>query len=159
MEVVKSTKLNEQLSDGNNNYYMYVDLVSYHNKIDYVFKKNDNSYYNKEFVIDKINGFLNISVKNDKYLIEIIYNYAKIEVMVDKASINDAVTNSIIVLSSIKYNDDIIENMMGEDILNEMEEKFTIFNEATGESNFLEYVQEYDNYNEGTEIPDYDLIN
>lgn len=158
MSILKSEKLNEELYDGHHKYYMYVDLVSYFNKTDVTLDK-DKAYYSKEFIIDNNKGFLVISVNNDKYLIEIIYNYAKIEVMVDKENINDAVTNSLIILSSIKYNDNIIDNMLGEDILNYNEEKFTIFKDTTSESNFLEYEQEYDNYNEGIEIPDYDLIN
>ena len=43
-----------------------------------------------------------------------MYNYAKIELMVEEKDINQVVTNSIIMLSSINYNDDIIKNMMGE---------------------------------------------
>jgi hypothetical protein len=91
-----------------------------------------------------------------------MYNYAKIEVIVDKDDINKAVTNSLIVLSTIKYNKDIIKNMMDEDILSFNEETFSIFNTNGKDSNFLEYVQEYGNY-EGTddndEVHDYDLVN
>ena len=55
---------------------------------------------------------------------------------------------------------EIIKNMMGEDILNFSEEEFNIFETEASDSNFLEYVQEYDNYEADTEdIPDYDLIN
>ena len=159
MNVLKTSKVNEVLSDGKNNYYLYLDLISYYNKIDLNYEKDDNLYYYKELNINNIKGFLKISVKSDKYLIEIIYNYAKIEVMVDKEDINETIANSLIILSSIKYNNDIIANMMGEDILSYSEEKLTIFDsEITDNSNFLEYVQN-DSYNDNNEIPDYDLIN
>jgi hypothetical protein len=49
--------------------------------------------------------------------------------------------------------------MIGEDILNYSEEEFTIFDTTVKDSNFLEYVQEYDNYDSDTDVPDYDLIN
>ncbi len=153
----KALKMNEILSNGREKYYLYVDLVSfyYNNEITHV--KNEKAYYSREFSYGNKKGFIDISVNNNKYLIEIMYNYAKIEVIVDKNNINEAVANSLIVLSSIDYNKDIIENMMGEDILNYSEEKFNIFEEAkVKDSNFLEYVQEYDNYK--SEIPDYDLI-
>ena len=87
-----------------------------------------------------------------------MYNYAKIEVMVDKDMINETIANSLIILSSIKYNDDIINNLMGKNILNYREETFTIFDKEKNDSDFLEVIQEYDKYNE-PKIPDYDLIN
>jgi len=118
---------------------------------------NENAYYFKEFNYDNKKGFVEINVNNEKYLIEIMYNYAKIELIVDKDDINEVVANSLVILSSIEFNKDIIENMMGEDILNYSEEKFSIFDNNTKDSNFLEYVQEYDTYK--SEIPDYDLIN
>ena len=160
MKSIYSNKLNEVITDSNNKYYLYVDLVSYFEKQDISFTENSNYYYSKPLNIDNNKGFLEISVKNDKYLIEIMYNYAKIEVMVDEDNINEAVANSLVILTSIRYNDDIIKNMIGEDILNYSEEKFTIFDSTVEDSNFLEYVQEYDNYNEEeNEVPDYDLIN
>ncbi len=156
--VIKSTKMNEIISTGKEKYYLYVDLVGYYYNNNISYEKSSNAYFTKEFTYGDKSGFIEISVKNNKYLIEIIYNYAKIEVIVDKDNINEAVANSLIVLSSIDYNKEIIENMMGEDILNYSEEKFNIFEETkVKDSNFLEYVQEYDTYK--SEIPDYDLIN
>ena len=78
--------------------------------------------------------------------------------IVDKEFINEAVSNSLIVLSSIEYNKSIIDNLIGDNILSYSEEKFTIFDDKTRDSNFLEYVQEFDNY-DSNDIPDYDLIN
>ena len=160
MSIINSARLNEVLSNGNDKYYLYVDLVSYYEKQDLEYEEKQDVYYSKTLNIDNKKGYLEINVKNDKYLIEIMYNYAKIEVMVDKDSINETVANCLVILSSIKYNDNIIKNMMGEDILNYSEEKFSIFDEnRTNDSNFLEYVQEYDNYNEENKVYDYDLIN
>ena len=58
----------------------------------------------------------------------------------------------------IEENDDIINNLMGKNILNYREETFTIFDKEKNDSDFLEVIQEYDKYNE-PKIPDYDLIN
>ena len=156
---IKSSKSNEVLTNGIEKYYLYVDLIRFYDGINYDFRVNDNAYYSRIFEHDNEKGYLEINVNNNKYLIEIIYNYAKIEVIVDKDKINEAVTNSIIILSSIQYNRDILANMLGEDILNYSEEKFSIFDTNVNDSNFLEYVQEYDNYNRETDLPDYDLIN
>ena len=155
---IKSDGSNEVLSNGLEKYYLYVDLVSFYNATDIKYVVNNNAYYSKEFNYNDKNGYIEINVNNDKYLIEIIYNYAKIEVMVDKENINEAIAEALIVLSSTKYNKDVIDTLMSEDTLSYGEEKFTIFNDDVNDSNFLEYVQEYDNYEE-SEIPDYDLIN
>ena len=161
MTSIKSERANEVLTNGKDKYYLYVDLISYLDNADFDYKINSNAYYSKLINYNNKKGYLEIFVNNDKYLIEIMYNYAKIEVIVDKDNINEAVANSLVVLSSINYNRDIIENMLGEDILNYSEEKFSIFDETAKDSNFLEYVQEYDNYNDNksNEVPDYDLIN
>lgn len=158
MGSIKSTYINEIIKCQNTKYYMYIDLVSYYNKKKSNYVINQNAYYSKDISYDNKPGFIEINSKNEKYLIEIMYNYAKIEVMVDKDMINETIANALIVLSSIKYNDDIIENLMGENILNYSEETFTIFDKTANESDFLEVIQEYDKYNEPT-IPDYDLIN
>ncbi len=157
MSVLNSSKMNEIISFGKQKYYLYVDLVGFYYEKNINYDVNDKPYYFKEFNYNNKKGFVEINVKNDKYLIEIIYNYAKIELIVDKNDINEAVANSLIILSSIEFNKEIIENMMGEDVLNYSEEKFSIFDSNTKDSNFLEYVQEYDTYK--SEIPDYDLIN
>ncbi len=158
MNVTYSGLMNETINDGKYNYYLYVDLVSFFNSEKASYVKHENSFFSKEITFDNKTGYLEIFTKNNKYLIEIIYNYAKIEVIVDKEFINEAVSNSLIVLSSIEYNKSIIDNLIGDNILSYSEEKFTIFDDKTRNSNFLEYVQEFDNY-DSNDIPDYDLIN
>ena len=132
-------------------YYMFVDIVSYYHKV------KDNAYMSKLINYDNKSGYIEINEKNDKYLIEIMYNYAKIEVIVDSNNIANAIANSLIILSSVEYNDDIVANLLEEDVLNYSEESFNIFETNSNDSNFLKVVEEYDNYNED-EVPDYDLI-
>jgi len=112
-------------------------------------------------IFETINKFATCNNDNEKDQIysELSENITNFELTLDNCSIdiNEAVANSLIILSSIEFNKDIIENMMGEDILNFNEEKFSIFDTNTKDSNFLEYIQEYDTYK--SEIPDYDLIN
>ena len=138
-------------------YYMFVDIVSYYHKVENSYKIKDNVYMSKLINYDNKSGYIEINVKNDKYLIEIMYNYAKIEVIVDSSNIANAITNSLIILSSVEYNDDIIGNLLEEDVLNYSEESFNIFETNSKDSNFLKVVEEYDNYKDD-EVPDYDLI-
>ena len=158
MNVLSSDKANEVLTDGNYNYYLYADMISFYNKTSFDYKENKTSYKSLNLKDDKASGYLEINQKNDKYLIEIMYNYAKIEVMVDKDKINEAISNSLIVISSIKFNKDIIENMLGKNVLSFSEEEFNIFETNSSTSNFLEIEKEFDTY-EGDDIPDYDLVN
>ena len=156
--VNKTEDFNEIIVNKNIKYYLYVDIVSYYNKIEKDYKINDKAFISEDISNNDKKGYLEVNQKNDKYLIEIMYNYAKIELIVNKDNLEEAITNSIIILSTIKYNNDIIENIMGENVLNFNEEQLDIFEAKGSESNFLEYIQEYDAY-EGTEIPDLDLIN
>ena len=98
--------------------------------------------------------------ETDKYLVEIIYNYAKIEVKVEKHDLNEAINNSIIILSTIKYDDDVINNVIGENKTNNKEETLNLFDTTKKDENFLDVVEEYDMYEEDeSDIPDYDVIN
>lgn len=138
-------------------YYMFVDIVSYYHKVENSYIVKENTYMSKLINYDNKSGYIEINVKNNKYLIEIMYNYAKIEVKVDSNDIAKAIANSLIILSSVEYNDDIIGNLLEEDVLNYSEESFNIFETNSNDSNFLKVVEEYDNYKDD-EVPDYDLI-
>lgn len=96
----------------------------------------------------------------DKYLVEIIYNYAKIEVKVAKYDLNEVINNAIIILSTIKYDDDVINNVVGENKTNNKEETLNIFDTTKKDENFLDVMEESNVYEEDeSDIPDYDVIN
>ena len=61
------------------------------------------------------------------------------------------------ILKSVEYNDSIIANLMGDDILNFNEEEFNIFNTKGSESNYLTVDNDYKEEEE--KIFDPDLIN
>ena len=158
MQVADSTLYNEIIEDANNRYYLYVDVVSYDKKIEKEYQVNSNAIYSSKISFEDKFGFVEINLlKNDKYLVEIMYNYAKIEVIVDKSKCKEAMLSIINILKSVEYNDSIIANLMGDDILNFNEEEFNIFNTKGSESN---YITVDDNYKEEEEkIFDPDLIN
>ena len=158
MKVYSSKLYNEVIEDENYRYYLYVDMVSYYKKINSEYNIISTAIYSQKINFDNKFGYVEINLlKNDKYLVEIMYNYAKIEVIVNSNDIASAITNSLIILTSVNYNDDIIDNLLEEDVLNYSEETFNIFETNSNDSNFLKVVEEYDNYNED-EVPDYDLI-
>ena len=158
MKVADSTLYNEVIEDANNKYYLYVDVVSFYKKITKEYEINNNAIYSSKISYNDKFGYVEVNLlKNDKYLVEIMYNYAKIEVIVDKSKCKEAMLSIINILKSVEYNDSIIANLMGDDILNFNEEEFNIFNTKGSESN---YITVDDNYKEEEEkIFDPDLIN
>ena len=159
MQVADSTLYNEAITDARYKYYLYVDIVSYYKKVTKDYSVNDNALVSKKLDYDGKFGYVEVNLlKNDKYLVEIMYNYAKIEVIVDKSNLNEAMLSIINILKSVEYNDSIIANLMGDDVLNFSEEEFNIFNTKGSESNYLT-VDKDASKEEDTKIPDPDLIN
>lgn len=157
MKVADSTLYNEVIEDANSKYYLYVDVVSFYKKITKEYEINNNAIYSSKINYNDKFGYVEVNLlKNDKYLVEIMYNYAKIEVIVDKSKCKEAMLSIINILKSVEYNDSIIANLMGDDILNFNEEEFNIFNTAGSESNYLTVDDYYTE--EEKKIPDPDLI-
>ena len=142
---IDTNELNDKLYSNGNYYYLYIDAVSYFykNKVDYV--ENNDAYYSRKIDGDK-EGYLEINQVGNQYLINFVYNYAKIEAMVEEADINEVVLNASYILSTVKFNDNIIELMLNEEYFTNKEEKYEVFSkEETGEEqeeNRLEYDEE-----------------
>ena len=127
---VDTNDLNEVLYSNGNYYYLYIDAISYYNKKEMQIEEEKNVYYSR--TINKKDGFkangkINIVKKNGKYFIEFIYNYAKFEALVRKEDINDTILNAAYILSTVKYNYDIVELMLNEDYFSAREERYELF--------------------------------
>ena len=114
--------------------YLYVDLVSYYHKIDNTYIENSSSYYSKKIDTKDKNGYLEINELDDKYFIEYVYNYCKLEGYVRKEDLNVVLTKMSYILNSVKYNDTVLESIIGDDLLNYNGETFNIFR-ANGNDN------------------------
>ena len=63
-------------------------------------------------------------------------------------------------MSTIKYDSDLISKMIGESKLDGSEETLNIFKNTKSKDDFLDVVEEYDNYDDSqNKVPDYDVIN
>lgn len=124
--------------------YLYVDLISYYNQIDYKYEKVANAYYETEINKNGYKGYLVITNINDKYFIEFMYKYSKIEAYVNKNDLNKTITQMAYILNSIEFNNTVIESLIGENSLNYKEEQFDIFKPNAEESDFLDFVEQYD---------------
>lgn len=151
---------NEIIESNKYYYYLYVDIISYFNKKEFNYEENNSSYFSKKITKDDKIGYLEINLQeNNQYLIEIMFNYAKIEVMVDYEDISLALEYAVKILDSIEYNEKVIANLVGNDVLNYQEEIYNIFNTTSEDSNYLTMIEE-DNYvEENDDIKDTDLIN
>ena len=159
MKINDKSSYNEKIKSGNYTYYLYVDVVSYYNKVIDKFESKDDVYYSSSIDYQEKFGYLEIkNIKDDKYIIEIMYNYAKIEVIVNEDDINVAVSNAINVLSSIEYNDTMINKLIGEETSSFNELEYNIF-ETTNDSTYLEFVNDEDSEQVEEEIHDTDLVN
>ncbi len=148
---------NDILYSGGDKYYLYVDLISYYNKKQNIYNlENKNYTYSKNFDYNKLNGYVTISKSKGGFLVEIMYNYAKIEVVTK--DVKNAIANSLIVLKNIDYNYKIIDSMIGSNALVYDAETFTLLGPKTKEDNFLSYVEEYGVYNEKDSPEDEDII-
>lgn len=130
-----STDVNDILYSNGVYYYLYLDSVSYYYKTDYKFKEDSSKYYSKK--LD--NGYLEITERQDKYLVEFVYNYAKIEALVSKDDIETVVLNSSYILSTIKYNKNVIKLSLKDDFLTNKKEKYEEFTSKKETDNFLRY--------------------
>ena len=146
MNYIDTTELNDKLYSNGYYYYLYIDVISYYNKIDFDYKENKDAYYSRYIDIDGKKGYLEINKKDDRYLIEFMYNYAKIETTVYEDDINDVILNSTYILSTIKFNKNVIKLMLNDEYFINKEEKYDIFTSKFESTNNLEYItNEYEN--------------
>ncbi len=144
--VKKDADYVQELISHNDTYYMNVDIVSYYykNKIQSEPKLDDYEYFT--FNNNDNYGYLRITKNNDNFFVELCYNYAIIEVEVEESELRYAVSRSISILNSIKYNDLVIEKYIND---NNLETSETIYkipepkNKNEGK-NILEYIEEYE---------------
>lgn len=124
---IDTSDLNEKLYSEGHYYFLYIDAISYFHdkKLDY--QENGNAYYSKKIDINGKEGYLEINKNDNLYLIEFMYNYSKIEALVPKQSINTVVLNATYILSTVKFNHNVIELMLDENYFTSREEVYDIF--------------------------------
>lgn len=140
---IDTSEYNEKLYSNGNYYYLYVDINSYFYKKEFTYEENSDSYYSRYIDVDDKTGYLEINKQeNGYYLIEFLYNYAKIEALVREEDINDIVLNATYILSTIKYNSNVIKLMLNDDYFTNQEEKYDIFTPKEENSNFIEVIED-----------------
>lgn len=124
---IDTNEYNEKLYSNGNYYYLYVDINSYYYKKEFSYEENKNAYYSRLIDINDKLGYLEINEYNNKFLIEFMYNYAKIEALVEEDEINDVVLNASYILSTIKFNSKVIKIMLNDNYFINKEERYDLF--------------------------------
>lgn len=148
VQLINKRQYNSILKKDQNMMYLYVDVISYYHKVEnHQFVVNSNAYLSRKIMFNKNSGYLEINQIDGKYFVEFMYNYAKIEAYVELDQLESITTDMATILSSIQFNDTILETIVGEHVLDYREETFNIFEPTREEDAFLKYVEESEKKN------------
>ncbi|MBQ3475108.1 MAG: hypothetical protein IJH20_02960 [Bacilli bacterium] len=148
VSVFEVNDFNQKLLSNGDIYYLYADVVSYYHGVNNSYEENENAYLSKKFEYNNKQGYVEVNEAKNSYFVEMMFNYAKIESVVKKSNLKDSLNNMAYILSSIKYNDDVVENLLGDEKYKVSEaEKYNIFEtKKVTNDNFLKYDEEYGHY-------------
>ena len=146
LKIINKSDYNLVIQDNNQKYYLYIDTIAYHYNTDNLYNENNLHFYSKKFNYNNKKGYVDIIDNGNNYFVVIMYNYAKIEAYIDKESFNESLISICQILSTVKYNDAIINNYVGNKGVTYQEEKFNIFGTEVENDNFLKYEAEYGTY-------------
>ena len=147
---ITKDEYNALLKDRNNNkYYMFVDVISYYHKVENDYVVNKDSHYSVILDYNKRNGYVQIDEIDGKYFVQFVYNYVKFETYVEKKYLNEAINNICYILRSVKFNDVVIESLIGENALDYKEEDYSLFKADSNKESYMDVIKrnESDDYN------------
>jgi len=157
--VEEKREYNLEIKDKENTYYLYISPVEYYYKTKVDHEIDDSIFYSKNLNYKDYTGYVDVIKVDDKYFLEVVYNYAKIETIVTKNRLNDAFLNICYILSTIRFNDSAINYKLSNNGFDLSSEEFSIFKSKKTDDNFLKYVEEYDKYdNSNSKVKDDDVI-
>ncbi len=143
LKFVNKEEYNALLTDKmKNEYYLYVDAISYYHKAENTYKVDKSAHYSKLLDYNDKDGYIQINEYEDKFFVQFVYNYAKVEAFVNKNDLSSAINNICYILRSIKYNDKVLESLIGDNILSYQEESFSLFDTEV-EDDYLDVVEKY----------------
>lgn len=144
--VREQKQYNLEIKDKKNTYYLYVDAISYYYKTKKEHLVDENLFYSKTLNYNNNFGYIDISKIGDKYFLEFMYNYAKVEAYVGSEDLYDAFLNISYILRTIHFNDSAISYQLSNRELEVTTEEFDIFKSKKDNDNFLQYVEKFDKY-------------
>ncbi len=146
VSLVDKMDYNTVLMYKNNKMYLYVDIISYFHKKTETYEVDDDLYFSKILNYNGKKGYINIDKQEDKYYIEIEYNYGRIEAYSNEENLNNTVLNALYILKTLKYNDIVINSLIGENKIEYQEEKYTLFESDAADNNYLDIIEDDEKY-------------
>ena len=152
LKLITKDEYNASLKDEyNNTYYFYIDVVSFYNKEEAEYKVNNKAYFSKELDYNNKKGYLEITKieDTDRYFIEYMYNYGKIEAFVKENEIKSAIINMSSVLKSLEFNRTVLESLIGNNVLDYKEDTYDVMKpkgSTATKDTYLEYEEKYGIY-------------
>ena len=111
---VNDSQYNQKFKIKDRYVYLYVDTISYYYKDTLNYKSDsDYDYYYKEIKLNDKNGYIGINKLDDgTFFSEVVYNYSKSEFYADDENLSFILANVLIMQNSIKYNDELIQEVI-----------------------------------------------
>ncbi|MCI8544645.1 MAG: hypothetical protein HFH09_00255 [Bacilli bacterium] len=138
---IDTDEFNDKLYSNGNYYYLYIDAISYYYQKKVTYQKNEQAYYSKVIHTKDKDGYVEIIEQDKKYLIRFSYNYARIETLVDKKDINNVILNASYILSTVKFNHNVIKLMLDDEYFTNKEESYDLFNSTGSDFNDKKVVE------------------
>lgn len=138
---IDTDEFNDKLYSNGNYYYLYIDAISYYYQKKITYQKNEQAYYSKVIHTKDKDGYVEIIEQDKKYLVRFAYNYARIETLVDKKDINNVILNASYILSTVKFNHNVIKLMLDDEYFTNKEESYDLFNSTGSDFNDKKVVE------------------
>ncbi len=150
MSILDDQEYNQIIICDDTKIYLFVDVISYYNNVEVDYNTDNDLYKFMVLGNGEKQGYLKIFKYNDEFLVEIVYNYGIIEMLVDENKMEKLIVDSIYMLSSIRYNRTVITKLVGEGVFESKETIYEIFGPAVEKKHTLDYIKG----NEGNEDPE-----
>ncbi len=141
-----------------NKYYLYVDVIGYYHEQENTYTRNKDAYYSEKLNYQKKTGYLEINEVDNKYFIEFVFNYAKLEAYVSLDYLTQVINNMCYILRTVEFNDKVLESLVGDNVLNYKEENFNLFDTTSSEEDFLDVVDKYEDDGYKEDVRDEDEL-
>ena len=110
--MLEEKEFNHTLVHNGNKYYLNIDINAYNSKFKSEYQIDPLLYYSDTISNGDIFGYIEVRKgKNSYFYLKMLYNYSCIEVSVKENELNSAINSSMIILSSMRYNDNVIASL------------------------------------------------
>ncbi len=141
---ISDNESNQILNINGTNVYLYVDIISYYYKNILNYSADDSyDYYYKKINNNGIEGYVGINKINSDYFVKIVYNYSKIEFYTDYNNLDGMLAYSLIILKSIKYNDNLIDKLLSNGSNTSMDISYQLEGPVGDKNAFSKFLEEY----------------